>query len=96
MLEIILQDVILAQAKFFNTCSLNLISFKCRTELPAPSSPWVRWLPRRYAGHSKWNNIRHIKGAKDQQKSLTAMRMARDIRQAVKGNIFYLNSDSHP
>jgi hypothetical protein len=40
---------------------------------------------RRNAGHSKWANIKHIKAAKDAQKSLTFQKMAQLIRLAVQG-----------
>jgi len=40
---------------------------------------------RRNAGHSKWANIKHIKAAKDAQKSVTFQKMAQLIRLAVQG-----------
>ena len=40
---------------------------------------------RRNAGHSKWANIKHIKAAKDAQKSLTFQKIAQLIRLAVQG-----------
>lgn len=39
---------------------------------------------KRNAGHSKWQNIRHIKAAKDAQKSTTFNKMARLIRLAIQ------------
>ncbi|XP_066995177.2 uncharacterized protein [Anabrus simplex] len=39
---------------------------------------------RRFAGHSKWANIKHIKAAKDGEKSQTFARMGRLIRVAVQ------------
>ena len=40
---------------------------------------------RGMAGHSKWQNIRHIKGAKDKEKSNMSMKFAHRINLAVKG-----------
>jgi len=40
---------------------------------------------RRNAGHSKWANIKHIKAAKDAQKSITFQKMTRLIRLAIQG-----------
>lgn len=40
---------------------------------------------RRNAGHSKWANIKHIKAAKDAQKSVTFQKMSRLIRLAIQG-----------
>ena len=40
---------------------------------------------RGMAGHSKWQNIRHIKGAKDAEKGKRASAMNRKIKLAVKG-----------
>lgn len=37
----------------------------------------------RLAGHSKWQNIRHIKAAKDQQKSKIASRISNQVKKAV-------------
>lgn len=39
---------------------------------------------RRYAGHSKWQNIKHIKAAKDAQKSFITRRICQDIQNAIK------------
>ena len=41
---------------------------------------------RSMAGHNKWSNIRHIKGAKDAQKSSTAQKMSRKLKIAIRGN----------
>jgi len=41
----------------------------------------------RNAGHNKWSNIRHIKGANDQQKSLMFARFSRQMKLAIRGNI---------
>jgi hypothetical protein len=35
---------------------------------------------KRFAGHSKWANIKHIKAAKDAQKSSQFLKFARMIR----------------
>lgn len=40
----------------------------------------------RNAGHSKWSNIRHIKGANDQQKSLLFTKFSRQMKLAIRGN----------
>lgn len=40
---------------------------------------------RGMAGHSKWQNIRHIKGAKDKEKSHLTSKFAQRLRVAVKG-----------
>jgi hypothetical protein len=40
---------------------------------------------RRNAGHSKWSNIKHIKAAKDAQKSIIFKKMTRLIRLAIQG-----------
>jgi len=41
-------------------------------------------LPKRYAGHSKWQNIRHIKGAKDAEKNVLFTKLSRQIKVAVQ------------
>ncbi|KAJ9573950.1 hypothetical protein L9F63_008670 [Diploptera punctata] len=41
-------------------------------------------ISKRYAGHSKWANIKHIKAAKDAQKSTTFLRMSRLMRVAIQ------------
>jgi len=38
------------------------------------------------AGHSKWANIKHIKGAKDAEKSTNIQRISRQIRLAIRGS----------
>ncbi|XP_049950442.1 translational activator of cytochrome c oxidase 1 isoform X1 [Schistocerca serialis cubense] len=43
---------------------------------------WDNW--RRNAGHSKWQNIKHIKALKDSQKSAVFTKMSRLIRVAVQ------------
>lgn len=42
---------------------------------------------KRNAGHNKWSNIKHIKGANDQQKSLLFARFSRQMKLAIRGNI---------
>lgn len=37
------------------------------------------------AGHSKWANIRHIKGAKDAEKSMNTQRISRQLRLVIRG-----------
>ena len=40
----------------------------------------------RYAGHSKWQNIKHTKTAKDAQKSQLFARIAVQIKNSLKGS----------
>lgn len=40
---------------------------------------------KRFAGHSKWQNIRHIKAAKDAEKSNMFSKLSRQIKVAVAG-----------
>lgn len=42
-------------------------------------------LHKRFAGHSKWQNIRHIKGEKDLERNQLFTKIARQIRIAVQG-----------
>lgn len=42
-------------------------------------------ITKRYAGHSKWQNIRHIKGEKDAQRAQLFARLARQMKGAVVG-----------
>lgn len=42
---------------------------------------------KRNAGHSKWANIRHTKGAIDQQKSLLFSRFSRQMKLAIRGKM---------
>lgn len=46
----------------------------------------IHFTPCRFAGHSKWQNIRHIKGAKDAERSALFHRLARQMKVAVQGN----------
>lgn len=41
---------------------------------------------KRYAGHSKWQNIKHIKGEKDAQRSEIFTKLGRYMRVAVTGD----------
>lgn len=43
------------------------------------------------AGHSKWANIRHIKGAKDAEKSMIFNRYARQMRLAIQGLFIFFS-----
>lgn len=38
-----------------------------------------------WKGHAKWQNIKHIKAAKDQQRSLMVSKQLRAIRIAAQG-----------
>lgn len=40
---------------------------------------------KRNAGHSKWQNIRHIKGAKDAERSKLFTKLSSQIKVAVVG-----------
>ena len=40
---------------------------------------------KRFAGHSKWQNIRHIKGEKDSEKALMIDKHIKQMRAAVAG-----------
>lgn len=40
---------------------------------------------RRYAGHSKWANIKHTKAEKDTQRSQMFIKLAHRIRLAIHG-----------
>lgn len=42
-------------------------------------------IQKRHAGHSKWQNIRHIKGAKDAERSQLFLRLSRQMKVAVQG-----------
>ncbi|RZF37104.1 hypothetical protein LSTR_LSTR013800 [Laodelphax striatellus] len=42
--------------------------------------------PKRFAGHSKWQNIRHTKQANDQARSLLFMRLGQRIKIAIAEN----------
>lgn len=41
---------------------------------------------RRFAGHSKWSNIKHIKAKKDAERSVTFMRLCRQMAVAIAEN----------
>lgn len=43
---------------------------------------------KRNAGHSKWANIKHTKGANDQQKSLLFAKLSRQMKLAIRGELF--------
>jgi hypothetical protein len=49
---------------------------------------------RRNAGHSKWANIKHIKAAKDAQKSVAFQKMAQHIRLAIEGKYGYRRTEN--
>ena len=42
--------------------------------------------PHRHAGHSKWSNIKHIKGAKDAKMHMVTGQILKKIKTAIKGN----------
>lgn len=45
---------------------------------------------KRNAGHSKWSNIKHIKGANDQQKATLFAKLSRQIKLAIRGKLLTL------
>lgn len=53
-----------------------------RTEASRPSFGIVA---RCMAGHSKWQNIKHIKAAKDAQKQAVANQVVNRIKVAIRG-----------
>lgn len=50
----------------------------------------------RYAGHSKWANIKHIKAINDAKKSESFTKFARQIRVAIQGIYYYNNFYQYP
>jgi len=50
----------------------------------------------RFAGHSKWQNIRHTKAAKDRMKAIVFSRIIRDIERAAASKLqrFYLGDQN--
>lgn len=48
------------------------------------SSQWSKVPQRTMAGHSKWQNIKHIKEAKDAEKANTFSKLSRQIKVAVQ------------
>lgn len=44
-------------------------------------------LLKRYAGHSKWQNIKHTKGEKDAQRADTFTKLGRYMKVAVAGEL---------
>uniref|UniRef100_A0A1B6LI28 Translational activator of cytochrome c oxidase 1 n=2 Tax=Graphocephala atropunctata TaxID=36148 RepID=A0A1B6LI28_9HEMI len=51
---------------------------------------------RRYAGHSKWQNIKHTKALKDTQRSLLFVRLCQRIKVAIQENGNNTNPASNP
>ena len=47
---------------------------------------------KRHAGHSHWQNIQHVKGAKDKARAIMVAQVISRIRIAIKGEI-KINSD---
>lgn len=43
---------------------------------------------KRNAGHSKWSNIKHIKGANDQHRALLFAKLSRQMKLAIRGKLF--------
>ncbi|CAH1382714.1 hypothetical protein MTP99_006695 [Tenebrio molitor] len=44
----------------------------------------INVIPRRFAGHSKWQNIRHIKAAKDSARSVLFVKISRQMKVAIQ------------
>lgn len=53
-------------------------------------------ITKRFAGHSKWANIKHIKAQKDSERSLNFTKISRQIKVAAQGKnvlkIIYFNT----
>lgn len=49
----------------------------------SPLGPLLFYQQERFAGHSKWQNIKHVKASNDQKKGVTASRYSMLIRRAV-------------
>ncbi|XP_014291906.1 translational activator of cytochrome c oxidase 1 [Halyomorpha halys] len=47
-------------------------------------NPSIFILPKRFAGHSKWANIKHIKALKDSQRSTLFSRLCQRMKVAIK------------
>lgn len=43
---------------------------------------------RHMAGHSKWNNIKHIKGAKDAERAVIYNRLCNRMKAVIRGRRF--------
>ena len=46
--------------------------------------------PSRYAGHSKWSNIKHKKAHKDNARAKVFGKLSLEIIQAVKGKLIFV------
>lgn len=51
--------------------------------LSSPFNACINFQQERYAGHSKWSNIKHIKAANDAKKGIASARYCQMIRRAV-------------
>lgn len=63
--------------KFLNITSTMLRNFIQKYSIVNP-------IIKRYAGHSKWANIKHVKGAKDAERSTIFTKLSRQIKVAVQ------------
>src|SRR5881398_3008554 len=55
-----------------------------RTTRPAPSFPRAKVNPAAMAGHSKFKNIMHRKGAQDKKRSAMFSKLSRELTVAAK------------
>ena len=62
-----------------NTATVSQVLSTC-----SRSNHPLQYVQHRQAGHSHWQNIRHIKGAKDQAKSMISQRIAARLRVALR------------
>lgn len=45
---------------------------------------------RHMAGHSKWANIKHIKGAKDAERATLHQKLFRQIKSVIRGILLFI------
>jgi hypothetical protein len=50
--------------------------------------PFTSHVPVRFAGHSHWKNVKHIKEAKDAEKQKVTLGVLQRMRVAVRGKHF--------
>lgn len=65
---------------FSQCCLLDLVSLNVHRKFFHNGSVLL-------AGHSKWSNIKHVKGAKDAEKSTIFNKYTQLIKVACKGNV---------
>lgn len=62
---------------------MNKLLFTFRPTLEL--NRFIHWTATNWKGHSKWQNIQHIKALKDGQKNVLFQKQLRKIRLAVQG-----------